>query len=43
MRKGGYRIIDLNDTNFTLDVAMMISGIHDEIGVVIGNLFYSQV
>lgn len=31
MRKGGYRIIDLNDTNFTLDVAMMISGIHDEI------------
>lgn len=31
MRKGGYRIIDLDDINFTLDVGMMISGIHDEI------------
>lgn len=31
MRKGGYRIIDLDDINFTLDVAMMIPAIHEEI------------
>lgn len=31
MRKGGHRIIDLDDINFTLNVAMMIPGIHEEI------------
>lgn len=31
MRKGGYKIIDLHDTNFTSGVAMMLDGIHDKI------------
>ena len=31
MRKGGYQIIDLHDTNFTVGTAMMIDGIHDKI------------
>lgn len=31
MRKGGYQIIDLHDTNFTPGTAMMIDGIHDKI------------
>lgn len=31
MRKGGYKIIDLHDTQFTVDTAMMIDGIHDAI------------
>lgn len=31
MRKGGYQIIDLHDTNFKVGVAVMKSGIHDKI------------
>lgn len=32
MRKGGYQIIDLHDTNFTAGgAAMMIDGIHEKI------------
>lgn len=31
MRKGGYKIIDLHDTQFTVGTAMMIAGIHDAI------------
>lgn len=31
MRKGGYKIIDLHDTQFTSGVPMMLEGIHDAI------------
>lgn len=33
MRKGGYKIIDLHDTQFTSGVPMMLEGIHDAIKI----------
>lgn len=32
MTKGGYQIINLNNTEFKLHIPMVISGIYDKIG-----------
>lgn len=54
MRKGGYQIINLKNTNFTIGTAMMIDGIHNAIeasyrkplllsGLVVANVEYPDV